>query len=159
MIATVFPRDLRDGDVAVITAWRAVHDYCGEVVQRVGNDLVTIGSDAKWPEIYPDICAGWTTEELIVLMRSGSGPTFARGLGRGVCLDEIAHGQMYSISWPEGDIHHGVSYAAFKADSGHHQLMAIDKEISDGWFRDYGRICDCNLYVPGQEVVLCQCQI
>lgn len=156
MITTVFPRDLRDGDVAVITAWGEEDSYRGEVVQRVADDLVIIGTDDAWSGLYPSLCANWTTEELIVLMRSGSGPSFARGLGRRVCLDEITPGQMYSISWPEGDTLYGMSYAAFKTDSGHHQLVAINKSISDGWFRDYGRTCDCNLYLPDQEVVLCR---
>ncbi len=50
---TIAARDLRDGKIAVITAWANVQNDCvGEVVQRYEAKLVALGKTYghSWPE-------------------------------------------------------------------------------------------------------------
>lgn len=44
--------EMKDGQIAVITNWGGSPYYNGEVIQRYGNSLITIGMDCgkAWPE-------------------------------------------------------------------------------------------------------------
>jgi hypothetical protein len=47
-------RKLRDGQMAIITKWDCMDAYAGRVVQRVGDSLITVGSNRSnsWPELF-----------------------------------------------------------------------------------------------------------
>jgi hypothetical protein len=46
-------KDLKDGEIAIITEWSA-SEYVGRIVQRYGEHLVALGSSrgSSWPEFF-----------------------------------------------------------------------------------------------------------
>ena len=51
---SVHVTDMRDGDIAVITEWTGTNEYVGIVVQRHGNDLITVGGGLyqRWTGVF-----------------------------------------------------------------------------------------------------------
>lgn len=47
-------KDLRDGQIAIIRKWSAFPQYIGRVIQRSGDDLITLRGDfgSKWTGFY-----------------------------------------------------------------------------------------------------------
>ena len=46
--------EMKDGQIAVITNWGDIPEYTGRIVQRYGNNLITIGMDCgrTWPGCF-----------------------------------------------------------------------------------------------------------
>lgn len=46
--------EMKDGQIAVITKWGGSPYYIGRIVQRYGNNLITIGMDCgrTWPGLF-----------------------------------------------------------------------------------------------------------
>lgn len=50
--------EMLDGDIGIITKWCSDGDHIGEIVQRFGNALVSLGRGvhAGWPGFFEDSC-------------------------------------------------------------------------------------------------------
>lgn len=55
----IMATNLIDGQIGVITKWGKFDEYCGEVVQRFGCNLVVIGSDEEngFPDFFIRDCS------------------------------------------------------------------------------------------------------
>jgi len=66
--------EMQDGDIGMIVHWNRLHpifNYVGQIVQRYGSHLITLGQDSahSWPEYFNNQASG--EEHRVRILKSG----------------------------------------------------------------------------------------